>query len=86
MPRNRHTESLESRLLLTAPSISGLGLVNDTGTPSDGITSDATVGGTLDDWDFSGWSYFIEVDDNGDGMAWPIPACIRMLATPFRTT
>ena len=63
----RVAELFEPRTMLTAPTLSGLGLVNDTGTPGDGITSDARVGGVLNDSDYSGVYYLVEVDTNGDG-------------------
>jgi RHS repeat-associated protein len=56
-------------MMLTTPYVTNLGLVNDTGTPGDGITTDARIGGTLEDSDMSGMMYYVEVDLNGDQMS-----------------
>ncbi|MCA9088357.1 MAG: hypothetical protein KDA90_06940 [Planctomycetaceae bacterium] len=50
------------------PTISNLGLVNDTETPDDLVTSDPRISYTLNDADPSSY-YYVEVDTNGDGSA-----------------
>jgi len=65
----RGIEALEPRLMLTTPYLTNLGLVNDTGTPGDNVTTDPRVGGMFEDSDMSGTMYLVEVDVDGDSLA-----------------
>ncbi len=68
-PNAVSAEALEDRTLLNAaPVVAGIDLVNDTGTPADFVTSDATIVGTVTD-DISAAWLNVELDYNGDDVA-----------------
>ncbi len=62
-------ETLEERVVLSGPQVASLELVNDTGvSDSDGITTDATIAGDLDN--IGNWrNILFEVDLDGNGTA-----------------
>ena len=57
-----------SEQLATTPTISGLSLVEDTGTPDDLSTTNAQITGVLDA-SGDGVDYLIEIDVDGDGLS-----------------